>query len=161
MDKQAFGEKIMQMEPTLYGVARTFFTSPHDCADAVQEAVLRAWKARHTLQNEAYFKTWVVRILINQCKTMHRQRARVVLAEVVPEPPTPEDGMDALREAIAALALPYRLPLLLYYIEGYSTKEIAGMLRLPKGTVVSRLHRARKLLRDAQCSEEEKGGERV
>lgn len=156
MDKQAFGEKMMQIEPTLYGIARTFFSSSHDCADAVQEAVLRAWKARNTLQNEAYFKTWVVRILINQCKTMHRQRARVVPVETVPEPPpVPDDGMAALREDIAALALPYRLPFLLHYVEGYSTKEIAALMRIPKGTVVSRLHRARKLLRDAHNLEEE------
>lgn len=153
MDKQTFADQILAMEPTLYGIARTFFSSAHDCADAVQEAVLKAWKGRASLKNPAYFKTWVVRILINQCKTMYRQRARWVPMETVPETEPAELPDTALRDAVMALPLPHRLPFVLHYVEGYAVQEIAALLRLPRGTVLSRLHRARQLLKKA-CGEE-------
>lgn len=146
MDKQEFSSRIMEMEGTLHSVARTFFASPHDCADAVQEAVLKAWQGRHTLRNDAYFGTWVVRILMNQCKSMYRQRARQVPVAQVPEASEAPQPDLALRDAVMGLDLLYRLPFVLHYVEGYSTQEIAGILRVPKGTILSRLHRARKQL---------------
>lgn len=153
MDKQAFTEQITAMEGTLYSVARTFFASPHDCADAVQEAVLKAWRSRHTLRNPAFFKTWVVRILINQCKTTIRQAARMTPVADVPEPePMPERDY-ALLDAVMALPILYRVPFVLHYVEGYTTREIGQILHIPKGTVLSRLQRARHQLKQS-CGEE-------
>ncbi len=150
MDKDEFSERILAMEGSLYGVARTYLKTPHDCADAVQEAVLKAWKARRQLRSPDLFKTWVTRILINECKTMLRKGTRTVLiAEVDDTLLAPDNEGDSLAlEALGALDLKYRAAFVLHYIEGYSTKEIAEILRVPKGTVVSRLHRARQILKD-------------
>ena len=154
MDKQQFTEQIMALEQTLDCIARTYLHSPHDCADVVQETVLRAWKNRHTLRNEAYFKTWVVRILINQCKNLYRRRQRTVPVAEVPMAQAGADTADfALRDAVMALDLMYRVPFVLHYVEGYATKEIAQILGLPKGTVLSRLKRARDLLQKSCCEE--------
>jgi len=145
MDKETFTEKILQMEGSLYAVARTHFASSHDCADAVSETVLRAWKSRHTLRDEAYFTTWVTRIAINQCRTMRRRTSRVFPVEEIPE--TPQDIADPLLyDGVMALDLKYRLVFVLHHVEGYTAGEIARMLGAPRGTVLSRLHRARQKL---------------
>lgn len=153
MDKEWFTNEILQMEASLYCVARTYFPSIHDCADAVQEAILLAWKNRHTLKNIAYFKTWLIRILINQCKNMLKQRIRVIPVQDVPEPP-PDTTDPWLYESVMLLDQKYRLPFVLYHVEGYATKEIAQIMSIPKGTVVSRLHRARQQLKETWAGQE-------
>lgn len=152
MDKDCFTERIVQLEGMLYAVARTHFPSVHDCADAVQETVLRAWKSRHTLKNDAHFKTWLVRIEINVCRSMYRKHSRVVVVERLEE-----KGMEAadpmLYEGVLSLDIRHRLPFVLYHVEGYSIAEVAMMLRVPRGTVLSRLHRARRKLREVYGEE--------
>lgn len=156
MDKQAFSERILQMEPALYSVARTYLHTPHDCADAVQEAVLKAWASRHTLRREDAFRPWVIRILINQCNTQLRRGKRMVPVESVPDTPAPPEADPWLHEAVMALDIKYRAPFVLHYVEGYTTAEIGHMLHIPKGTVLSRLHRARRVLQaDWRHTEEE------
>jgi len=154
MDKQTFAEQVTNMERSLYRVARSYLTADADCADAVQEALLRAWAARDTLREPRYFRTWLTRILINECKTALRKRARVQLIDpaALPEPP-PQITPVPLADALNALAPRDRAPLVLHYLEGYSVQETARLLNVPQGTVKCRLHRARKRL-EAVCREE-------
>lgn len=149
MNKEEFAARMEAMQGTLYGVARTYLRTPADCADAVQEAALKAWRGLPSLRSAAHFETWTVRILINECKALLRKGKRVVLMAEVPEPGAPRGADPALYEAIFALDIRYRAPFVLYHVEGYSVQEIATMLRLPKGTVTSRLQRARKNLRQS------------
>lgn len=153
MDKQTFTEQLIAIETSLYAVARTFFPSPHDCGDAVQEATLKAWRGLHLLRDKALFKPWITRILINQCHTMCRQRNRVTLVETIPEAPGPTED-PLLYEGVMALDIRYRLPFVLHYVEGYKTREIGQMLHLPKGTVLSRLSKARAMLKETIQLEE-------
>lgn len=76
MDKEEFTRAVLEYESTLYRVAKSMLGSEADCADAAQNALLRAWEKQHTLRDTAYFKTWLTRILINECRAMLRQRAR-------------------------------------------------------------------------------------
>ena len=150
MDKTEFTAAVLEAEQTLYRVARTMLGSEHDCADAAQQAILRAWEQLGTLRNPRYFKTWLTRILINECNAMLRQRQRLApyepeIAESIPAP-APEDNSD-LYAALLALDEKYRLPVVLYYLEGFKTREIAALLGVPEGTVKSRLRTARELLR--------------
>ena len=150
MDKTEFTAAVLEAEQTLYRVAKTMLGSEHDCADAAQQAILRAWEQLGTLRNPKYFKTWLTRILINECNAMLRQRQRLApyepeIAEAIPTP-APEDHSD-LYAALLALDEKYRLPVVLYYLEGFKTREIASMLGVPEGTVKSRLRTARELLR--------------
>ncbi len=148
MTKEVFTERITAMTKTLYRVSCGLLCSEADREDAVQETILRAWEKLPTLREEAYFETWVVRILINECRSIGRQRKRAVSLE---EHPIRDAGQPPetrlLRDAIQALSEEYRLAVVLHYIEGYGVREIADLLGIPTGTVKSRLHRAREALK--------------
>lgn len=148
MDKEEFTRAVLEYESTLYRVAKSMLGSEADCADAAQNALLRAWEKQHTLRDTAYFKTWLTRILINECRVMLRQRARFVpLEEEAAEGEIAPERDSGLYEAVMGLDVKYRVPFVLYYIEGFRTREIASMLKLPEGTVKTRLRRAREILR--------------
>ena len=76
MDREQFTSAVLAAEPTLYRVAKTMLRSEHDCADAAQQAILRAWEQLDSLRSTRYFKTWLVRILINECSTILRRQQR-------------------------------------------------------------------------------------
>ena len=77
MDREQFTSAVLAAEPTLYRVAKTMLRSEHDCADAAQQAILRAWEQLDSLRSTRYFKTWLVRILINECSTILRRQQRL------------------------------------------------------------------------------------
>lgn len=148
MTKEEFAKRITAMTGTLYRVSYGLLKNETDREEAVQETILRAWEQLSTLRQERFFQTWVVRILINQCYAIGRENSRLVYLEEVhrPDTPAPEERSD-LRRAILALETELRLPVILHYIEGYALREIGEILDIPLGTVKSRLHRARHLLR--------------
>ena len=154
MNSFEFSNKVLEMEPQLYRVAYGLLLNRTDCADVVQEALLRAWEKRNSLREEAYFKTWLTRILINECYSMLRRRKRAIPLDELPEPVAPPDADHELHDAIARLDQKLRLPVVLHYMEGYSVGEVADMLRLPAGTIKTRLFKARKLLRLQLIDEE-------
>ena len=106
--------------------------------NAAQQAILRAWEQLDSLRSTRYFKTWLVRILINECSTILRRQQRLApydaaAAEAIPAPAA--DDHSDLYDAITALEEKLRLPVELYYLEGFKTREIAGMLGIPENTV--------------------------
>lgn len=76
MNQQEFTAAVLAAEPTLYRVAKAMVGNEEDCADAAQQAILRAWERLDTLRQPQYFRTWLTRILINECKGILRQRGR-------------------------------------------------------------------------------------
>lgn len=148
-----FIQRVRACERRLYRVARTMLPQECDCEDAVQEALLRAWDRRETLRQEAYFDTWLIRILINQCKTFYRRRSPEP-AELTEDIPQVTSEETPLLEALMALQRKQRVTLELHYIEGYSVAETARILRLPEGTVKWRLKRGRELLKESLKREE-------
>lgn len=144
------------MERSLYRVAMSYTGNVSDAADAVQEALLRAWRRRDTLRDERYFETWLMRVLINESKTLLRRRRRMLPMAQPPEPGAAEPpGADAaLHEALFNLPPHYRLPLTLTCLEGYTMREAAHMLGVPEGTVKARVHRARRQLKELLGEEE-------
>lgn len=143
MTKQEFSAAIVRMQPTLYRVSYSVLLNAEDCADAVQECILRAWSARDRLRHAEYMQTWVIRILLNVCYDMRRKRRPSVDIDEVPEPAAPPDADRELHDAIAGLEEKLRVAVTLHYMEGYSVEEMARLLRCPTGTVKSRLRRAR------------------
>lgn len=144
MDKQAFADQIIAMERMMYCIAKTILSADADCADAVQEAILRAWKHRSALRQERYFRTWVTRILINEARKIAKRCPLETLPQTLAWEPPPMYG--ALYAALFSLDNALRLPIMLHYIEGFSLAEIASMMRIPQGTVKSRLHKGRNVL---------------
>ena len=148
-----FIQRVRACERRLYRVARTMLPQECDCEDAVQEALLRARDRRETLRQEAYFDTWLIRILINQCKTFYRRRPPEP-AEITEDIPQVTSEETPLLEALMTLPRKQRVALELHYIEGYSVAETARILRLPEGTVKWRLKRGRELLKQSLNREE-------
>lgn len=148
MDKEGFVREIEGMQRSMYRVARSILSNEADYADAVQEALLRAWESREKLREERYFRTWLTRILINECKAVIRRGRRCVPVAETPEMPAPPKGaVREVYETLFSLKEKYRLPMTLFYCDGYSIKEIKDILRLPEGTVKSRLSRGREQFR--------------
>lgn len=154
MTSDQFAERIVGMQETLYRVSYSILAQPADREDAVQECIRKAWQKRDKLRDPKLMQTWVVRILINECYTLHRKRKRELLYDQPPERTAPPGADSDLHDEVLALPEELRLPVVLHYMEGYRLEEIAGILRIPEGTVKSRLHRARKELRMVLMREE-------
>jgi len=144
MTDEAFVQAITAMIRTLYRVCYAQLRSAQDREDAVQEALCRAWEKRSQLRDERYLNTWVIRILINECRNIQRKsRNDEELAEI----PVLQDVDKELHDAILNLPEKLRLPLVLHYMEGYRVKEVATILRIPQGTVKTRLAAGRRELK--------------
>lgn len=151
MDKQRFGELVIGAELSLYRVAKSILYDDNDCADAIGEAVTRAFEKLHTLKQDEFAKTWLIRILINECYKLKRysQRVMTVVEDEEFEPVLQgKADYSELYEAIGRLSSKNRLVIVLYYLEGYSVREIAKMLRIGESAVKNRMSRARKELKE-------------
>lgn len=154
MTKDAFIRRVEEMRCSLYRVACAYLRQECDRLDAVQEALLKAWQGAPRLREERYFSTWMIRILIRECVNIQRAQRRMIPAERIPDTAAPEASQNPeLFQAIQSLPEPMRITVVLYYMEEQSVDEIAGILRVPRGTVCSRLARARRQLKQ-QLEEE-------
>ena len=146
MEEERFVSEVRAMERTLYRVARGYLRTWDECADAVQEALCKAWDKRKRV-DESYFRPWLTRIVINECHNIGRRKKRLIPVAEPEREPVPEPVLPELADALDTLPEKLRLPLTLHYLEGFSVEEIARILRIPAGTVKSRLHQARNQLR--------------
>lgn len=148
MKREQLGELILSSQETMYRVAKTLLRQDADCADAIQEAIVKAFAGLHTLRTDRYAKTWLIRILINECYAILRRQQRLVPLEEYFQKQAPETGAYSdLYEAIARLDEHTRLAVTLYYLEGYSVRETAAILEVTENIVKKRLMRARQQLR--------------
>ena len=149
MTKEQFSAKILAMERSLYHVAKSLLRNDEDCADAIQNAILKAYGKLHTLKNEEYFKTWVTRIVINESYAILRANKRLISYEeyMSDEQAAEEEEYSPVFEEITKMKEKYRIPFVLHYVEGYTTTEIAKMLGLSEGAVKTQLFRARNKLK--------------
>lgn len=150
MDKKQFTTEVLEAEKSLYHIAKSILRNDEDCADAIQSAVLHAFEKLYTLRNEKYFKTWLTRILINECNCIIRSRKDQIPYEDYYEEhiSTQQEDHSEVFEAVMELEDNYRIPFVLYYVEGFSVKEICQILKLSQSTVKTRLYRGRKLLKE-------------
>ena len=148
MNRQEFTRRVLALEGRLYRISYGLLREEQDRKDAVQESILKAWKHLPALRSEAYFETWLTRILIRECYNILSERKPLVPMDALPEPVQPPQGANAqLHDALMALERSLRLPVILYYMEGYKLREVGEILNLPEGTVKTRLKRARALLK--------------
>ena len=149
MKKEQLGQLIIASEETLYHVAKSLLIRDADCADAIQEAIVKAFTNLHTLRQDSYAKTWLVRILINECYTLMRREKRLVPLEEYQQPENVQESKDYtdLYEAVRRLPPDIRICVILYYLEGYSIKETANILKVTESAVKNRLARARNKMR--------------
>ena len=169
-DQANFEQDAMQFSRQLYSAAIRMTRNPSDAEDLVQETYLKAYRAYHTFTEGTNLKAWLYRILtntfINKYRKDTRRPSQVDLSTVEDRylyrrigsdesaevSRTTEDRvLDGLvesdiKEAVEELPETFRMPVLLADLEGFSYKEIAEILDIPIGTVMSRLHRGRKAM---------------
>lgn len=134
----------------MYRVAKTLLRNDADCGDAIQEAIVKAFSGLHTLRKDSYGKTWLVRIVINECYAIMRREKRLVSLEDISlqDQATQQGDYSDLYEAVSRLPEEMRLTVTLYYMEGYRIKEIAALMKTTQSAVKNRLMRARARLRE-------------
>ena len=147
MNKEKFTLLVLECEETLFRISVSMLKNEKDAEDATQTAILKAYEKISTLKEERYFKTWLVRILINICNRQLKQKSRFTdLKNNLYSTDISFDKIE-VRTAIESLPLKIRQVVVLHYLEQFSTNEISFILKIPKGTVLSRLSKGRELLR--------------
>lgn len=166
MEKNEFANLVWQNQQMLYRVAKSILRENEDCLDAIQEAVANGLESLDSLKHDRYAKTWLTRILINECYHIASRNSKFVQfgsveLESYQEIVTfPQEDYSDLYEALSCIPKEYRIVLVLYYVEEYTVKEIAKILQIPQGTVKSRLARGRKQLERKLTRMEEMSYER-
>ena len=152
VDANKFEQLVRKAQDTMYRVSMSMLKNEHDACDCVQNAILKAYENLHKLKHEEYFKTWLVRILINECKYTIKNKTR---SEIVDNAKLPEiSSRDnpylsvEIGEAINSLPEKIRLVVIMFYVEDYSIKKIKRVLNIPEGTVKSRLNKGRAILKE-------------
>ena len=151
-DTDAFLELMDVNSLAMYKVAKGILGNDDDVADAVQNTILTCFEKLNTLKKPRYFKTWMIRILINECYSLLRRQKKYVTMETteIPERKQPEKtDYSELYQAVSELKEELKLPVILYYAEDFSIKEIAEILEITEGAVQKRLARARGKLKKA------------
>ena len=148
-DADAFIQLIEMHKEGMYKIARSYLKCDADIADVMQETIMDSFEKIHTLQNPKYFKTWMIRILINNCNDIIRKGKNVCSLEHIDnvEWEAPQEDLVEFQELLDSIDEKYRTILILYYVEGYKIKEIAQLLDMNESTVNSRLRRSRMMLK--------------
>lgn len=157
----AFTRLMKSQMQNMYKTAGAILINDEDIADAVSETILACWENMHSLKEDRFFKTWMTRILVNKCNDIIRKK-QYYLDYDMPEEPYNDTGFENAewKEALSTISEKYRLVMVLYYIEGFNTGDISGILDIPEGTVRSRLARGREQLAGAYGIREiKKGGQ--
>lgn len=144
--------KIMELQgDTVYRLALCRLQNISDAEDVYQEVFLRLFKQDIQDWNDEHLKAWLIRVTLNCCADIGRFRIKrntVPIYEEISDRQTDTEDYQELWEAVSSLSVKLRTPIHLYYMEGYSTQDIARILKIPEVTVRSRLHRARRKLKD-------------
>lgn len=147
MNAQEFSERARSCTPRLWRISWLILRNGADCDDALQETLLRGWRSLHALRDEAYFETWITRILIRESSRILKRRSRRMEIEASALPDTEREDNAALHAALAALPDAERTAVGLHYMEGYKQREIAALLGVPETVVKWRLRSGRKHLK--------------
>ena len=167
-DRSAFADEAMQYAPQLYSAALRMTRNASDAEDLVQETFLKAYRSFAGFQEGTNLRAWLFRILTNTYINVYRAKQRRPIETDLDDVEdlymyrrigalqssarSAEDQMfdlftdDEVKQSLEELPENFRLPVLLADVEGFSYKEIAEIMDVPIGTVMSRLHRGRKAL---------------
>ena len=148
IDQDTYCSFISEYKTGLYRIAYGYLGDETRALDAVDEAVYLGYLHRNDLREARFLKTWLTRILINECYKVLRKSKREVTSEALPE--KPYESMDigfSLRQAVQELPEELKKVIVLRYFGGYTISETAELLGVPEGTVSTRTRRALEILR--------------
>ena len=151
-DEEAFNELILKMEKEMYLIAKTRLKNEDDIADSIQETILSCYKNLRKLKDNSSFKSWLIKILINECNNIYRKKSKQNISldddemdKYIKSEDEQNIGFDML---IKNLDSEEQLILTLYYYSKYTTKEISKILKKNENTIKSKIIRARNKLRN-------------
>ncbi|MCI8529782.1 MAG: sigma-70 family RNA polymerase sigma factor [Lachnospiraceae bacterium] len=151
---EAFTELMKLQMQNMYRTAKAILMNDEDVADVIQDTLLICWEKLNELKTDRYFKTWMTKILVNNCYSVIRSNRRITYTDELPERVIEDSaGNIEWREALSAIDEKYRIVLVLFYSEGFRTKEIAKILGITDSTVRTRLSRGREQLREYYTTE--------
>jgi RNA polymerase sigma-70 factor (ECF subfamily) len=162
-DRNAFEQLVLLHADRLYAVVLRVSGDRDEAEEVVQETFLRAWRNVSRFEGRSQFFTWLYRIGVNEARRSHERRGArprsAPLADAASDVPDERQAPHAraqaqelrlaLEQAILALPLDYRMPLVLRDVEGLSTAQAAAVMELSEAAFKSRLHRARLSVRAA------------
>lgn len=148
MKDTEYFERVEKLRNRLYRIAYPYFNSGSMAVDAVDEAVYKGYLKKYQIREEQFFETWMTRILLNICNSRYQKYKRQVGIDEIKESAAPgELDSYSLKEALQRLPEKYRQIVILKFFSGYGIAEIAQLLKLPQGTVATRLKKALQLLK--------------
>lgn len=150
MSKEEFAVIAEKYMDTIYRVAYSWTKNPDDANDVTQDVLIQLFRTTKEFESDSHLKNWLIRVTVNQCKMIFRSpwsKMKDIGAYADMLGFEEECHLDLFR-AVMNLDKKYRVPILLFYNEGYTTAEIASILSIPEKTVSTRLFRARTKLRD-------------
>ena len=151
-DRRAFGTLVARHQSRLWAVALRTLADREEAADALQDALVHAYRGAASYRGEARVTTWLHRVVVNACLDRARRRAvrpTIALSEQRADVPDPRDALGdretalELEAALSALPLEQRSAILLVDVQGLSVAEAAAVLGVATGTVKSRCSRGR------------------
>ncbi|MDY3918398.1 MAG: sigma-70 family RNA polymerase sigma factor [Candidatus Limivivens sp.] len=148
-DGDAFVELMELHKQSMYKVAKSYLRREEDAADAIAETILDCFEHLDSLKEPAYFTTWLIRILINNCKDLLKKSEIMSCMEdtgFLEDRAAAGDDREFVR-LLEPLDEETRLIMTLYYASGFTTKEIGSMLELKESTVKSRIRRGKQKLK--------------
>ena len=153
----AFSTLIKSYEKDLYKVAIAMTKNDDDALDCIQEAILQAYISIKDLRQDEYFKTWLIKILINKCNALLKKNKKILNLDVSIAENDKVEQSDRLelKDSINNLDSNLKIIVILYYYEDMSIKDISESLNIPQGTIKSRLSRARSKLKEMLSIDEE------
>jgi RNA polymerase sigma-70 factor (ECF subfamily) len=165
-DREAFERLVRPAYHRLYAVAFRIVRDADQAEDAIQDGIVRCWRDLRGLRDPERFDAWLYRLVVNACRDqVRRARRRPVEVRVLPmdrESDAEEfarlDDRDELERAFARLSIEHRSALVLTHYLGMSVAEAAAVLRVPPGTVYSRVHYAIQATRGLIAADRLDGG---
>ena len=149
MEKERFANLVVIYQHNMYRLALGILRNKQDAEDALSETIVRAYEKRGILRDENKFKAWIMTILVNVSKNMLKRNSRLQLMEDVSAMEEAiQENQNDVWSWVMELGELHRRIIILFYYEGFSTKEIAKIMKVPEGTVKSRLSRARQQLKE-------------
>ena len=162
-DVDEIGRIILDNMQAMYRVAFSILKNEDEIYDAISNTTIIVFEKISSLRKEEFFKTWLTRILINECYKIYNQNKKIIYLENCNSETienlsfTDKDRLGEIdtKNLIQTLGKDLKETVTLYYLENFSVKEISGILEIPEGTVKSRLSRARKELEKILVKNEE------
>lgn len=150
MSREEFEKIAEKYMDTIYRVAYSWLKNQHDANDVTQIVLLKLYKTQKSFESDDHIKNWLIKVTVNECKMIFRSPWSKTedITDYAKTLGFEEEQYYDLFQAVMKLDKKYSVPLMLFYYDGYSTKEISAMIGVPEKTVSTRLFRAKAKLKN-------------